>query len=176
MWSVPRTTGEFLQFLIELINPQIVLELGCSVGYSTLFLANGLKKGHIYTTEILTTKIRLAKNNFKKAKLDKKITLIEDNIMDVLKNWDKNKKIDFIFLDADKDNYEKYYKLFLPLLKKGGLLVIDNTGKYKLTHGPKVNDRVMKEINKFTDKLKKDKRIFTYYLNIDNGLFLACKK
>lgn len=174
-WSVPRSTGEFLRFIVEITNSKTVLELGCSAGYSTLFLAQGTKLtgGHVYTTENFKPKIALARKHFKEAKLPDKITLYEDDIKHVLKNWNKSLPVDLVFMDADKENYSIYYELALPLLKDRGLIIVDNAGKVKMPNGSYVNSD---HIKKFVSKVKMDKRISSVYLNFDNGLLLLYKK
>ncbi|MBU4223966.1 class I SAM-dependent methyltransferase, partial [Patescibacteria group bacterium] len=127
-WSIPRSTGEFLEFMAKFTKSKIILELGCSVGYSTLFLAKAAKenKGHVFTTEILDKKIDMAKKNFSESGLSNVITLLEKEIIDVLKKWNKNEKIDLVFVDADKENYSLYLKYLIPLLSKRGLIMVDN--------------------------------------------------
>ncbi len=174
-WSAPRSTGEFLRFMIEVTNSKVILELGCSAGYSTLFLAKGaeLTGGHVCTTEIFKPKIVLAQKHFKEAKLSEKITLYENDIKHVLEKWDKSLHVDLVFMDADKENYEKYYELSLPIMKKHGLIIVDNAGKVKMTDGSFVDSE---HIKNFVKKVKSDKRVSTVYLNFDNGILLAYKK
>lgn len=165
LWSVPRTTGELLRSLILITKSKKILELGCSAGYSTIWMGLGAKemKGRIYTTEIFPPKIKMAKKNFKDAGLDSVITLIEKDITDVLSTWNKG-KVNFVFMDADKQNYLKYYNLIFPILKKGGFIVADNAVNY---------DYLMKP---FLKKVKSDKRIISQTLDFDNGLLLIYKK
>lgn len=162
--SIPRSTGQFLQLLVLATNSKKILELGCSLGYSTIWMASAVKKtgGHIYSTEIDQSRIKLAKINFKAAKLEKYITLIENDIMKVLSDWEFG-KMDFVFIDAKKEEYFKYYKRVLPLLKNGGLIVADDVGKYR--HEMKV----------FIQKVKNDSHVVSQFLEIDDGLMLICK-
>ena len=129
-WSVPRNTGEFLLFMVNLLKPKKILELGCSVGYSTLFLAKGVNqwKGIVHTTEILKEKIELAKEHFQDANFNQCIKLYEKDIREVLNNWEEDEKIDFVFIDADKERYQEYLEKILPLLKDDALIIVDNAG------------------------------------------------
>lgn len=163
-WSVSRNIGELLRFFVLLTKPKTILELGCSAGYSTLWLASGLdSKGKIYTTEILDEKIRIAQTNFKEAGVEKNIKILKGNILQTIKQL-KTKKIDFVFMDADKKESLKYYNLIFPLLKKGGVIISDNVSDYEY---------LMKD---FLNKINKDKRIEHKYINMDGGLLIIYKK
>jgi len=174
-WSVPKSTGKFLKFMAKFTRSKIILELGCSAGYSTLFLAKAIEqtKGHVFTTEILDEKIKLAKKHFNESGLSKSITLIERDIMEVLKNWDKNKLIDLVFMDADKENYLLYLSLMLPLLNKKGLIIVDNAGKVRMADGRLIDSE---HIGHFVKEVKNDKNLNSVFLDMDNGLLLIHKK
>jgi len=158
--SISPLIGKFLSSLVLIAKPKTILELGCSGGYSTLWMSMALKKGKIYTTEILKEKIEFAKKNFKDAGV-KNITLLEGDITETLKKW--NKKVDFIFLDADKDKYLRYYDLVFPFLKKGGVIVADNV----ISH-----ENVLKT---FLEKVKSDKRVFWSVVKMHSGLMIIHK-
>jgi len=168
--SVSPLIGKLLSSLVLISKSKKILELGCSAGYSALWMALGTapkapcskKKGHIYTTEILKEKIEFAKKNFKDAGV-KNITLLEGDITETLKKWSKG-KLDFIFMDADKDKYLKYYELVFPLLKKGGVIVADNI----ISH-----ENILKT---FIERVKSDKRVFYSIVRMHSGLILIYKK
>ena len=175
-WSVPKRTANFLKTMIEVTNSKVILELGTSVGYSTLHMAKAIEHNehaHIFGTEILSKKIKLAKNNFKCAGLNNKITLFEKDIKYVLDNWNINKKINFVFMDADKENYNLYFETLLSLISKNGIIVVDNVGRVLMTDGSYVDCEYM---NKFKSKILSDKRVFSKYYDFDNGILLIFKK
>ncbi|RLE39010.1 hypothetical protein DRJ17_02345 [Candidatus Woesearchaeota archaeon] len=165
-WQVPPTTAMLLRFLILAKKARTVLELGASVGYSTIWLGLAAKEtgGHVYTTEIFKPKAEIARKNFEKAGVSDVITLYEECILTVLEKWPKNKKIDFVFMDADKQNYHKYLKLMYALLSEGAMVVVDNVGDYP------------EHMENFIEYCKKIKDAATYMLDIDHGLFLLIKK
>ena len=142
-----------------------ILELGCSVGYSAIWMALAVKElgSHIYTIEIDRYRIQLAKKHFKAAKLGKFITLIEEDIVEVLPNW-KLGKVDFVFIDAKKEDYLRYYESVFPLVKKGGLIIADDVGKFK------------EKVKPFLQKVDKDIRVTSQFLDLDDGLVLVYKK
>ena len=144
MLAITKDTGEFLNILLSAINSNRILEIGTSVGYSTLWMALTLlqNKQSLYNLErsILTiekspSKIKRAKKNFEDAEVMDMIEIVEGNALDVLdqlaekisddKIW-ANIPFDFVFLDADKENLIGYFELVFPLVRKGGLIVTDN--------------------------------------------------
>jgi predicted O-methyltransferase YrrM len=164
--SVPPSTGKLLKFLILANKSKNILELGCSSGYSALWMAQAileLGEGHIFTTEILKDKVKFAKTNFKEGGVEDIITLYEGDITEILDKWNKN-QVDFIFMDADKEKYPLYYARLYSILNSGGLIVVDNA----LTH--------KKEMEPFIKLLSKDKRIIFDILPLDSGLVLIYKR
>src|SRR3989344_2758027 len=98
--SVSRSTGQFLRMLILATKARQVLELGCSLGYSAIWMALAVKEngGHVYTTEIDKQRAHLAKEHFAETKLSNAITLFAEDIFEVLANWNHG-EIDFVFID-----------------------------------------------------------------------------
>ncbi|MFH1978304.1 MAG: O-methyltransferase [Candidatus Aenigmatarchaeota archaeon] len=164
LWSVPRSTAEFLKFLVVSSKSKTILELGTAAGYSTIWLAWGAKinGGKVYTMELFEPKIKMAAENFKKTGLEDSIVQIHGEIDKELDKWDK--EIDFIFMDADKHNYLKYVKKLLPYLKKNGIIVADNAVDYA---------DLMKDFLEFVEN---NSDLESILLKIDNGLLLAIKK
>ncbi len=127
MMNVPPEDGRFLRLLVAATNTQRVLEIGTSNGVSALWMALGLREtgGRLITMEIDPYRAALARENFKKAHMNDIITLVEG---DAFKEIPKLKAtFDFIFIDAWKEDYKKFYDLTIPLLERGGLLVAHNT-------------------------------------------------
>lgn len=172
LWSVPSLTANILGQVVNLTKAKNVLEIGTSAGYSTLYMASGLNKdSHIYTIESMPEKIILAKDYFKKSGLDKKITLLEGNASDILNNWDKG-QIDFVFLDADKENYSHYLDQLLPYMPINGLIIADNINDY----GHMMGDFLQRVSGTHLPESRCDKRVVSVYVaQVDNGL-MAIKK
>ena len=162
---VTKSTGRFLQILVLATRSKKILELGCSAGYSTIWLAQAAKEfgGHVYTTETSKPRIKIAKSNFEEAGLSEYITLFEKDAVDVLSNWNLG-EIDFAFIDATKQDYLKYYELILPLLKSGGLVIADDVIKFKNLVEP------------FLKKVNNDSRVISQLLEDEHGLVLIYKK
>ena len=144
MLAITSDTGKFFNILISSMNATKILEVGTSVGYSTLWIAysfyqnrgnSSLLKNNIITIDNNPLKINKAKTNFKNAGVNDIIEIIEGNAIEILKQLsnkvnenpdDKNQYFDFIFLDADKENLTEYFDLALSMIKKGGIIVTDN--------------------------------------------------
>jgi len=171
LWSVPRNTAELLEFFTVATKSRKILEIGTSAGYSTLYLAMGAtyNRGKVITIEKLKEKIDLAKSNFKNASL-KNIELLIGNAGDILKKG-KLGKLDLIFLDADKENYGKYFDLFMPFLKKGGFVIADNVFDY----GHMMKDYLDKVLGTKLPNSQSDRRVISYTLPIDNGVIITRK-
>ena len=126
MLNVPRTDGIFLRMMAELVQAKNALEIGTSNGYSSIWICLGLKAagGKLTTLEIEPEKVKMAQENFEKAGLDDRITVIEG---DALKTLPKLKgKFDYIFIDAWKPDYYKYFTMVYPKLNKGGVIIAHN--------------------------------------------------
>ncbi len=168
--------ANFLQFLIKSRNINNCLEVGTFTGYSTLSMALSLNKnGKILSIDKDKEKNKIAKSFFKKAKVSKKIKTEISNGNDALKKLIKNKKkYDLILIDADKENYISYFNKSLKLLKKKGLLIVDNI----LWKGEVTNDNakdiLTQNIKKFNLYVKKYK-INKYILPIGDGFYICWK-
>lgn len=171
LWSVPKNTAELLEFFTVATKSKNILEIGTSAGYSTLYLAMGAtyNKGRVTTIEKLKKKVDLAKDNFKKSKLDN-IKLIAGSAEEILKN-NKLGKLDLIFLDADKENYGKYFDLFMPFLKKDGFIIADNVFDY----GHMMKNYLDKVLGTKLPNSQSDRRVISYTLPIDNGVIITRK-
>ncbi len=144
MLAITGDTGEFFSILLSSMNAKRILEVGTSVGYSTLWIAyslyqnkenSRLSKRSITTIDNNQLKIKKATTNFSNAGVSDIIEIIEGNAIDVLKQLsnnvnqnpdDQSQYFDFIFLDADKENLPEYFDLAISIVKKGGVIVTDN--------------------------------------------------
>lgn len=144
MLAITSDTGKFLSILLSAINCNRVLEIGTSVGYSTLWMALSLLqnqesrtnlKRSILTIENSPSKIKRARKNFEDAGVMDMVEIVEGNALEILVQLPEkiksdslwgNKLFDFVFLDADKENLTRYFDLVIPLIRRGGLIVTDN--------------------------------------------------
>lgn len=127
MLAITADTGAFFSILTKAIKARCALEIGMSVGFSTLWLAEAVgKKGKVVTIEMDPLKIERAKKNFRQAGVEEIIDIRQGVALDVLCRL-KGMKFDFVLLDADKENIIKYFDLVLPMVRVGGIIAADNT-------------------------------------------------
>ncbi len=122
---IRKEMESFLKVLIQMKQPQSILEVGTAIGYSALFMSECMPKDcHITTIENYRKRIPIAKDNFKKYKKEEKITLLEGDAMEILPKLQG--KFDFIFMDAAKGQYIHFLPELVRLLPVGGILLSDN--------------------------------------------------
>ena len=122
---IRKEMQSFLKVLLTIQKPMRVLEVGTAVGFSALLMSDYLPEGgHITTIENYEKRIPIARENFRRAGKEDKITLIEGDATEVLAELEGT--FDFIFMDAAKGQYIHYLPNVLRLLSDGGCLVSDN--------------------------------------------------
>jgi len=170
-------SAEFLEQIILLKNPKRVLELGTAIAYSTIRIARQLKgKSVVHSIEKSKDNISLAKDFIAKSGLGIKIKVLEGDAVNVMPQL--KKKYDIIFLDADKEDYKRLFDYSLVLLRKGGLLVVDNL----LWHGYAASTRVPQQYKESTNHIREFNALFmnqpnlkTSIIPIGDGLGLGMK-
>lgn len=125
---IKKPTQTLLRFLLKAHKPKQILEVGCAVGFSAILMSEDMPEdGHITTIEKVESRIIKAKENFSFADKTQKITLLEGDATDLLKELvAKGEQYDMIFMDAAKGQYLHFFEDIMMLLKKDGLLVSDN--------------------------------------------------
>lgn len=123
---IKKETGAFLKTLVAMKQPRAVLEVGTAVGYSALLMEMVLPEGgHITTVEKYEPRIEKARENFRKAGVEERISLIEGDAEDVLKGFGDG-VFEFVFMDAAKGQYLNWIGEVMRVLAPGGVLVADN--------------------------------------------------
>lgn len=172
--------GQFISFLISLLNVQKALEIGVYTGYSSLCIATALPDdGHLDACDSDPEITAIAKTYWDKAGVSEKISLhIAPAIatLDLLLERDQAATYDFAFIDAHKPEYIDYYERTLQLIRKGGVILIDNV----LWSGHPADDAMQDEdtiaIRQFNEHLQSDERVMISMLPVADGITLALKR
>jgi predicted O-methyltransferase YrrM len=124
--QVTPDVGRFLHTLVLAKRPREVVEIGTSGGYSTLWLAMAARAvgASVTTLEIDPLKVARAAESLRRAGLEGSVRIVEGDAFAYLRA--RAEPIDFVFLDAEKEDYVAFLELIVPLLPAGGLLVADN--------------------------------------------------
>jgi O-methyltransferase len=166
--------GQFLQLLVQAIGARRCLEIGTYTGYSALAVALALPEdGHLTCCDISEEWTAIGKPFWKKAGVEKKIDLRIGPALDTVKTL--KGPFDFVFIDADKPNYAKYYEACVPLVRRGGIIAIDNTLWSGWVAEKNRSDADTVALREFNDKLHRDARVALSMLPLGDGVTLALK-
>ncbi len=166
--------GKFLEFVSQMVKPKSILEIGTFTGYSAICLAQGLQEGGmLHTIDINEELEPKAADYFKKAGLAEKIRMHVGNAIEIIPLIDL--QFDLVFIDADKENYSRYFELVFPKVRPGGFILADNV----LWSG-----RVMKEekdsdsqaLDAYNKMITNDSRVDNILVPIRDGIMIARKK
>jgi predicted O-methyltransferase YrrM len=172
--------GQFMAFLLKLMNAKKTLEVGVFTGYSSLVTALALPEdGQIIACDLDENYTKIARQYWEKAGVSEKIKLYLApalETLDQLLAQGEAETFDFAFIDADKRNYLNYYEKCLQLVKKGGLIAIDNVLWYGRVADSEVQDKQTLAIRDFNQHIHQDERVIISLVPIGDGLTLAIKK
>jgi len=171
--------GQFLNLLVRLVNARKTLEVGVFLGYSSTCVALALpENGRIIACDVSEEYTASARQTWKEAGVEHKIDLrIAPTLqtLDALIAGGESGTFDFAFIDADKANYSNYYERALVLVRRGGLIVIDNVLWHGAVIDPAERDADTEAIRAFNRKLHADGRVALSLAPLGDGLTLACK-
>jgi caffeoyl-CoA O-methyltransferase len=162
--TVPEQDGRILRLFTESTGAQQVVELGTSIGYSGIWFCLALQKtgGRLTTYEIDSKRAAQARENFKRAGVDKLVTLVEGDAHVEVAKFEGT--IDIVFLDADKEGYLDYLKKLLPKLRPGGLVIAHNMSERQADPN-------------YVKAITTDPSLETVFLNLEtSGIGVSVKK
>ena len=165
--------GRVLSMISHMIKPKVILEIGTYTGYSALCLAEGLaENGKLITIDINEELETMVRKSLKQAGLDGVVDYRIGNALNIIPQLDE--KFDLVFIDADKENYHKYYDLVIDKVNLNGFILADNvlwSGKV-LDEKP---DKDTRAIKTFNSKINEDPRVENVLLPIRDGIMLIRK-
>ncbi len=177
---IRRQTQSLLKFLLALVKPAQILEIGTAVGFSALFMSEYGPEGcSITTIEKYEKRIPEARENFRRAGKEDRITLLEGDACDVMKGLEGF--YDLIFMDAAKGQYIRFLPEALRLLADGGILVSDNVlqdgevieSRFAVTRR---NRTIHSRMREYLYELKHTPLLETVILPVGDGVALSVKR
>tara|TARA_B100000945_G_C20364596_1_gene588904 strand:- start:221 stop:889 length:669 start_codon:yes stop_codon:yes gene_type:complete len=172
--------GSLLQFLCKIGNFKKCIEVGVFTGYSSICIASSITEdGILYALDNSEEYTNIAKKYWERAGVNHKIKLmLDDGVLSFKKLLEEEQEstFDFIFIDADKSNYQQYYEFSLKLIKQGGLIAIDNTIWKGRVFDNNDQSSGTDSIRKLNDFIYEDSRVDHCLLTIYDGMTLCIKK
>jgi len=172
--------GQFMSLLIKLMSAKRAIEIGTFTGYSSICVASAMPDdGKLICCDISPQWTNIAEKYWADAGLEDKINLYNqpaDMTLQMLIDKGESNTFDFIFIDADKQNYIKYYEMALQLLRKGGMIAIDNTLWSGAVADPENTEPGTRAIRRFNEMVKQDDRVSSSLVTIGDGLTLILKE
>ncbi len=169
--------GQFMALLVRLIGAQRVLEVGCFTGYSSTAMAMSLPPdGRLITCDISEEYTTIAQKSWARAGVANKVELRLGPALETLDTLIANKEsFDLAFIDADKAHYEEYWERCLTLVRRGGIILVDNV----LWSGSVIDSSKVDEdteaIRRLNGKIQADLRVAMVMLAIGDGLTMAIR-
>lgn len=180
MMQISPEQGQFMALLVELIRAHRTLEVGTFTGYSALAVALALPpEGRVVACDISETFTTIGKRYWREAGVADKIDLRLGPAVETLEALVAEgaaTTFDFAFIDADKANYDTYYELALKLVRRGGLIAIDNVLWNGAVADPERDDEDTMAIRALNAKVHQDERVTISLVPIGDGLALARKR
>ena len=176
---IRKETKEWMKTMLYIKRPERVLEVGTAVGFSAIYMNQFLPEGaHITTIEKWEPRIEKAKENFKRAGVEERITLLEGDASDILKKLEGS--FDFIFMDAAKGQYIHFLPDVIRLLAKDGILISDNVlqdgevldSKYVVNRR---NRTIHTRMREYLYTLKNHELLETSIIPLGDGVALSVK-
>lgn len=170
--------AQLIKLVAEMTNAKNILEIGSAIGYSSMVFAGFSDETRVVTIEMNEQRAAEAKENIKRGGLDKRITLIKGNALEVMD--DLSESFDLIFVDAAKGQYNNFLPKCLKLLKPGGVLISDNI-LYRGTVAetgfiPRKHRTIIVNLKEYLKTLTGDDRLTTSVIPIGDGVAVSLKK
>jgi predicted O-methyltransferase YrrM len=171
--------GHLMALLVRILGARKTLEVGVFTGYSAMVVAKAMgPKGRVVALDVSEEFTAIARRHWAKAGVADRIDLKLQPALDSLRELvaaGEGETFDFAFIDADKPNYDAYYEYALKLVRRGGLITIDNVlwdGKVIDPTDRTVSTMAIRAINQ---KVHDDRRVDATLVPIGDGLTLALK-
>ena len=180
MMQIAPEQGQFMALLVQLLGAIKTLEIGVFTGYSSLSVALALPaNGKVVACDVSKEYTNIARRYWQQAGVANKIELHLAPALETLDRFlvsGQSETFDFAFIDADKENYDRYYERSLQLVRPGGLIAIDNVLWGGSVANPQIQNTSTQAIRALNEKLHHDERVSLSLVPIADGLTLALKR
>ena len=177
---IPHETVVFLKFLLGQLQPERILEIGAAIGFSSSVMATTIgENAHVTTIDRFDVMIEKAKKNYERLGLTDKVTLLEGQAADILPEL--SGPYDFIFMDSAKSKYIEFLPECLRLLRKGGVLMVDDIfqgGTILLPDEeiPRAKRAIHRKLNEFLRVVMDHPDLTSTILPLGDGVILMTKE
>jgi len=172
--------GRFMHVLIKLLNVREAIEIGTFTGYSAIAMASAMpEEGRLICCDVNEEWTDIARRYWEEAGLSGKITLKlgpAARTLHALRDEGRDGSFDLAFVDADKEQYDTYYEQSLALLRRGGVVLLDNVLWHGKVSDPSIDDEPTRAIRQINQKVFADDRVDAAMLPIGDGLTVARKR
>ncbi len=174
--QISPAVGQFLQMLVKAVNARRILEIGTLGGYSGTWMARGLPDdGRLITLELEQKHADFARDLFDRAGVGSKVEIRLGAALDTLATMSADEPFDFVFIDADKDNYPHYLARVLDggLVRPGGIIAGDNAlmGGYTVFVSDEQDENPSKKgIKEFNRRMATDPRLTSIIVPLREGV------
>jgi caffeoyl-CoA O-methyltransferase len=169
--------GTFLSILVAAAGVKSAIEVGTFTGYSSLCIARALPpRGKLLCLDSCEEWTAVARRYWAKAGLQHRIELRLGKAIDLLKKLERGRTFDFAFVDAAKTEYDDYYELLLPRIRRNGLILFDNMLSGGRLDGRRVTEPIPRAVDLLNRKLAEDSRVETVLLSVADGIQMCRKR
>ncbi len=167
--------GKFLEMVSYMVRPRRILEIGTFTGYSALCLAKGLAEdGELHTIELREEEAATARGYFDRSVEKGKIKFHIGDATQII--GELNESWDLVFIDADKENYIRYFNLVLPKVRQNGFILADNVLFHGQVLDTPIRGKSAKAIQSFNDFIRQREDIEEVMLTLRDGLYVIRKR
>jgi O-methyltransferase len=173
--QVSPEQGHFLAFMVKLVQARRILEIGTFTGYSSLAFALALPAdGRVVTCDTSAEWTRMAADAWARAGVKDKVELRLGPALQTLAGLEREgSEFDVAFIDANKEDYDRYYEACLKLVRRGGLIMLDNMFRDGRVTDPSITDPSVTTIHALNAKIAKDERVDRVLVPVGDGVTLV---
>ena len=175
IWIAPEQAS-FIQILLKLARARDVVEVGTLAGYSAIAMARALPAGgRVRTIEIEKKHADFAERWIARSDVAGRVQVFRGGGMDVLPSFDAD-SADAAFLDADKASYPLYLGECLRIVRRGGLILVDNAFAFGQLFDPDPKDREVEAVRAFNEVMAREPALHSVIVPIGDGLWVGVKR